>query len=99
LWDFPERVAATGLANGAGSSESRSQDAGGAAHCLKGELACFGAADTSAVALQLEQTGWAGGTDGGTELLAELKSQMIRLWTSMGGVAAREVMAHTAGSS
>jgi PAS domain S-box-containing protein len=70
-----------------------------AAHCLKGELACFGAADTSAVALQLEQTGWAGGTDGGTELLAELKSQMIRLWTSMGGVAAREVMAHTAGSS
>jgi len=70
-----------------------------AAHRLKSDLGYLGATETARLASQLEESGRAGNIEGVAKLLAELKSQMVRLCASMGEGTDAIGIPQTAGST
>ena len=71
LWSLPEFHPLSFRAVGAGLQLS--------AHALKGAVATFGADETAAAALRLEEMGRAGQWDGVDAALAALEAAVVRL--------------------
>jgi HPt (histidine-containing phosphotransfer) domain-containing protein len=70
-----------------------------AAHRLKSDLGYLGATETARLASQLEERGQTGNLEGAAKLMAKFKSQMVRLWTSMGEGTGAIRMSQIAGST